>query len=68
MADDMIGSGGTMLTAMRKLRELGAKKIICVVSLPFFNGNAVSEFDAANKEGVFDMTLKILFLEGAFVI
>lgn len=54
MADDMISSGGTMLIAMRKLRELGAKKIICIVSLPFFNGNAVSEFDKAAKEGVFD--------------
>lgn len=54
MADDMISSGGTMLIAMRTLRELGAKKIICIVSLPFFNGNAVSEFDKANEEGVFD--------------
>ena len=54
MADDMISSGGTMLIAMRKLRELGAKKIICIVSLPFFNGNAVSEFDNAANEGVFD--------------
>ena len=57
MADDMIGSGGTMITAMRKLREFGAKKIICIVSLPFFNGNAVAEFDKANKEGVFDYVI-----------
>jgi len=57
MADDMISSGGTMLIAMRKLRELGAKKIICIVSLPFFNGNAVEEFDKANKEGVFDYVI-----------
>ena len=31
----------------------GAKKIICMVSLPFFNGNAVENFDAAYREGVF---------------
>lgn len=54
IADDMLSSGGTMITAMRKLREFGAKKIICVVSLPFFNGNAIETFDQANKEGVFD--------------
>jgi ribose-phosphate pyrophosphokinase len=53
MADDMIATGGTMIIAMRELMRLGAKKIICVVSLPFFNGNAVENFDAAYKEGVF---------------
>lgn len=57
MADDMIASGGTLLVAMRKLRELGAKKIICVVSLPFFNGTAINDFDEANKEGVFDYVI-----------
>ncbi len=57
MADDMLASGGTMLIAMKKLRELGAKKIICIISLPFFNGNAVENFDQANKEGVFDYVI-----------
>lgn len=53
MADDMIATGGTMIIAMRELMKLGAKKIIILVSLPFFNGNAVENFDAAYKEGVF---------------
>ena len=53
MADDMIATGGTMIIAMRELMNLGAKKIICMVSLPFFNGNAVENFDAAYREGVF---------------
>jgi ribose-phosphate pyrophosphokinase len=53
MADDMIGTGGTLLIAMRELKAFGAKKIICLVSLPFFNGNARDEFDAAYKEGIF---------------
>ncbi len=57
MADDMIASGGTILIAMKKLRELGAKKIICVVSLPFFNGTAINDFDEANKEGAFDYVI-----------
>ncbi|WP_041384724.1 ribose-phosphate diphosphokinase [Sphaerochaeta pleomorpha] len=53
IADDMIATGGTMILAMRELMNLGAKKIICMVSLPMFNGNAVEAFDAAYKEGVF---------------
>jgi ribose-phosphate pyrophosphokinase len=53
IADDMIATGGTMILAMRELMNLGAKKIICMVSLPMFNGNAVEDFDAAYKEGVF---------------
>jgi len=53
MADDMIATGGTMITAMRELTRLGAKRVICMVSLPFFNGGGVENFDAAYKEGVF---------------
>lgn len=53
MADDMIGTGGTLLIAMRELKNLGAKRIICLVSLPFFNGTSRDEFDKAYKEGVF---------------
>jgi ribose-phosphate pyrophosphokinase len=53
MADDMIGTGGTLLIAMRELKRLGAKRIICLVSLPFFNSTSREEFDDAYKEGVF---------------
>ena len=53
MADDMIATVGTMIIAMRELMNRGAKKIICIVSLPFFNGNAIENFDQAYKEGVF---------------
>ena len=53
MADDMIATGGTMIIAMRELMNRGAKRVICMVSLPFFNGNAIENFDAAYKEGVF---------------
>ena len=34
MADDMLGTGGTLLRAMRILKEQGAARIICAVSLP----------------------------------
>ncbi|MDR0554751.1 MAG: ribose-phosphate diphosphokinase [Treponema sp.] len=53
MADDMLGTGGTLLKAMRFLKEQGAGKVIAAVSLPLFTGNAVSHFDAAYKEGLF---------------
>ncbi|HNY98945.1 MAG TPA: ribose-phosphate diphosphokinase, partial [Rectinema sp.] len=53
MADDMIGTGGTLIKAMRYLKELGASKVICAVSLPIFSANAIDEFDAAYKEGLF---------------
>jgi ribose-phosphate pyrophosphokinase len=33
---------------------MGARKIICSVSLPLFSGNAAEHFDQAYKEGLFD--------------
>ncbi|MBU0934030.1 MAG: ribose-phosphate diphosphokinase [Spirochaetes bacterium] len=53
MADDMLGTGGTMLKAMRFLKEQGAKQVICAVSLPLFSGNAQENFEKAYREGHF---------------
>jgi ribose-phosphate pyrophosphokinase len=53
IADDMLGTGGTLLKAMNLLTELGAAQIICAVSLPFFTGSAVEHFEKAYKEGIF---------------
>ncbi len=53
MSDDMIGTGGTLLNAMKEIRSLGAEKIICAISLPLFNGRSIEEFDEAYKAGVF---------------
>jgi len=53
MADDMIGTGGTLIKGMRSLREMGAGKVISAVSLPLFSGTAIEDFDAAYKEGLF---------------
>ena len=38
---------------MRFLKEQGAGKLICSISLPFFNGDAVRFFDDAYAEGLF---------------
>jgi ribose-phosphate pyrophosphokinase len=53
MADDMLGTGGTLLKAMRFLKEQGAGKVICAVSLPLFSGNAIEYFDNAYREDLF---------------
>jgi ribose-phosphate pyrophosphokinase len=53
MADDMLGTGGTLLKAMQFLKEQGAGKVICAISLPIFTGNAISYFDEAYKNGLF---------------
>jgi ribose-phosphate pyrophosphokinase len=53
MADDMLGTGGTLIKGMRILKENGARRIICSISLPLFSGDAVSYFDEAYREGLF---------------
>jgi ribose-phosphate pyrophosphokinase len=53
MCDDMLGTGGTLIKAMRRLKELGAEKIVCAVSLPLFTDRAVESFDNAWAEGLF---------------
>jgi len=53
MADDMLGTGGTLIKGMRLLKENGARRIICAISLPLFSGNAISHFDEAYSEGLF---------------
>ena len=54
MADDMVGTGGTLIKAMKLLKEMGAEKVICAISLPFFTGNAINSFEEAYKKGYFD--------------
>lgn len=53
IADDMLGTGGTLLKAMKFLREQGAKEVICAISLPFFSGDAIEHFEEAYRQGWF---------------
>lgn len=53
MADDMLGTGGTLIKAMRQLKSMGARQIICAVSIPFFTGSAAQDFEEAYREGLF---------------
>jgi ribose-phosphate pyrophosphokinase len=53
MADDMLGTGGTLIKAMRELKRIGARKIIATASLPLFTGDAIHHFEEAYREGLF---------------
>jgi ribose-phosphate pyrophosphokinase len=53
MADDILGTGGTLIKGMKLLKENGARKIICSISLPLFSGDALPHFDEAYREGLF---------------
>lgn len=53
LADDMLGTGGTLLKGMEFLKSKGAKKVIAAVSLPFFTGDAIRLFDEAYEKGLF---------------
>ncbi|MCF7928139.1 MAG: ribose-phosphate diphosphokinase [Spirochaetales bacterium] len=54
MADDLLGTGGTLLKAMQYLtEERGAKRIIASISLPFFTGDAREKFEEAYQQGFF---------------
>jgi ribose-phosphate pyrophosphokinase len=53
MADDMIGTGGTLIKGMKNLKDMGAEKVICAISLPFFSGTAIEDFDAAYQQGLY---------------
>jgi len=53
IADDMLDTGGTLINAMYKLKEEGAKKIIIGISLPMFSGNAVEKFNDAYRNQMF---------------
>jgi len=53
MADDILGTGGTLVKAMEFLKEQGAGKVICSISLPLFTGDAIKYFDDAYKRGLF---------------
>ena len=54
LSDDMLGTGGTLIKAMRVLKEAGARENICAVSLPFFTtAESVEAFQKAYEEGLF---------------
>ena len=50
MADDLLGTGGTLISAIRFLKSEGARQIVCAASLPLFSGPAIESFDEAYRD------------------
>ncbi len=53
MADDLLGTGGTLIQAMKFLKDQGARDIVCAASLPLFTGEAIENFETVYREGLF---------------
>lgn len=53
LADDMLGTGGTLLKALEQMRDNGAARVIIAISLPFFDANAIEQFNLAYKNKLF---------------
>ncbi|NLL64867.1 MAG: ribose-phosphate pyrophosphokinase, partial [Clostridiaceae bacterium] len=53
IVDDMISSGGSMLEIARKMKDMNADKVYCVVTFALFT-NGLEEFDRAYERGDFD--------------
>jgi ribose-phosphate pyrophosphokinase len=52
LIDDMVDSGGTVVSTITMLKEKeGARDIYFACSLPLFNGDAVKKLDELNKKG-----------------
>lgn len=51
LPDDMIGTGGTVINAIKLLKDKGAEKIYITCSLPFLNGKAKELLSQAHESG-----------------
>ena len=63
MADDLLGTGGTLISAMQFLKSEGAREIICAASLPLFSGPAIECFEGAYESKLF---YRIIGTNGVF--
>ena len=57
MVDDMIDTGGTMISAAALLKEKGAKTVSVLATHALFNGTAIDNFTKAKKDKVLDSIL-----------
>ena len=57
LVDDIIATGGTLVNALRLLRDKGAEKTRVFASLPFFTGSCKSRLDKAYQDGLLDMVV-----------
>lgn len=69
VTEDMIDTGGTVITAAKKLKEMGAKRVFFSASLSMFNGPAAERIDKAYKEGIITKVIgtNVIFREKGFL-
>jgi ribose-phosphate pyrophosphokinase len=57
LVDDIIATGGTLVSAVRLLKDEGAEKVTVIASLPFFTGNCKDKIDKIYQKGLLDMVI-----------
>lgn len=57
IVDDMIDTGGTLIRAIERAKEKGARKIHTVCTLALLNGPAIENFSRLYKEGIIDSVI-----------
>jgi len=57
IVDDMISTGGTLLSAVNLLRDKGAEKIYVATSLPFMNGKCVEKLNKAHEDELLELVV-----------
>lgn len=57
IVDDMIDTGGTMLSAAKLLKDKGATDVFILATHALFNGNAINEFEKAKKDKIINQVL-----------
>ena len=57
ICDDMIATGGTILTACKLLKDKGAKDIYIAVALPYFSKEGYLKFEEAYQKNLFNKVI-----------
>lgn len=55
--DDMIDTGGTMISLLELLRSRDARPVYLATALPLFSSDAVDRFAGAKKKGLFEVLI-----------
>jgi ribose-phosphate pyrophosphokinase len=55
--DDMIDTGGTMITLLELLKEQRAHAVYLATAIPLFSRNAVDRFAGAKEQGLFEILI-----------
>ncbi len=55
--DDMIDTGGTLMRAVLRAKEMGAKNIYAVCTLALLNGNAIQDFSKLYNDKIIDTVI-----------